>query len=152
MGAGLGCLLVLPLVLFGVRNCCYLIFHRDVPISGSALASEDEQVIRKTCGLEEHENIVSFFALDFFTNMEDGSFFTQTRVVHYFDGTDPNTVQQAKYEDIEDISFDPHYVWCNQAKIVITRKDGTSFYLLLLKSCGAHQSFYRDLVQEWKSH
>jgi len=149
---GFGCLFLGLLALVLIAFTFYGIFHRELPMPGWVIPTDDVQTIRKTCALESDEDIIYFFALDFFTNMEDGSFFTNKRVVHYPNGKDPETVEHARYEEIEDIHFDNEYEWYNQAKIVIKRKDGTTFYLLLLKTVGGHQWFYDRLIKEWKSH
>src|SRR5262245_16131008 len=120
---GFGCLIVFLLLVACGGAGFYALFRRDLPHPGWAIPSSDAQTIRSTCALEDDEQIIYFFALDFFTNVEDGSFFTNRRVVNYANGTDPTTVKQARYDEIEDIGFDTQYVWHDQAKIVIKRKD-----------------------------
>jgi hypothetical protein len=134
-------------------SACWLFtFQRDLPRPGWTVSAEETRLIRETCGLEEDESILLFFALDFFTDMEDGSFFTQKRVVNYERGNDPKSVRQARYEDIDDIYIDEQYKRYNQVKIVIRRNDGTAFDLVLLNRFGADRWFFDRLVNEWKSH
>jgi hypothetical protein len=90
-----------------------------------------------------------FFALDYFSNLEDGSLFTAERVVTYRDGTNPWTVEEARFGDIEDINLDEEFNWYSQARIIVKRKNGSSFSLRLLKTHGADRFFLARLREQW---
>jgi hypothetical protein len=81
--------------------------------------------------------------------MEDGSFFTEKQVVYFAQAHDPVTVQRARFDEIASISLDDKYSWYDQAKVDVVRKDGTSFYLLLIKTMGSHRRFLELLMHKW---
>jgi len=147
-------LLITALLVYPIGEYAYILYtyRSELPKPWWMVPRADQAAIVQACGIANDEPVQWFFALDFFSNLEDACFFTDKTVVSYSDLTDAKTIRRARFEDIKSIYFDDKYVWYNQAKLIVETKDNRVFYLLLLKTLDGHKFFSDRLYREWSRH
>lgn len=88
-------------------------------VQGERLWDKDIEYIKTLVRFDEDEQIEYFYSLGIFSIEEDGQFITNRRMVSYWldEQTERIEVQQARYEEVEDIDFKTYDSWLDDTEI-----------------------------------
>lgn len=121
-------------------------------VSHEGLRAKDLEVLEKLKLLDEGEKIIYFYTQGVLSIREDGSYYTDRKVVSYkSDGDDRMYIETASYDDIE--AMQPKYStsWLEQSTVTVARNDGTDFVLYMSPDEKESRKFYNRLLEEWKA-
>ncbi len=88
-------------------------------VQGERLWEKDLKYIKSLVRFDEDEEIEYFYSLGILSIEEDGQFITNKRMVSYWldEESDQLEVQQARYEEVEDIDFQTYDSWLDDTQI-----------------------------------
>jgi hypothetical protein len=102
--------------------------------------------------LEAHESVICFNSAALLSYESDGNYFTDYRVVSYWQEDGIFYAEQARYEEIEDIEVDYTNSFLNDTSVTVIRKDGSSFLLFVSGEEKKDREFVNKLKQAWRSY
>ena len=93
-----------------------------------------------------------FYSSALFSIRGDGNLFTDQRVISYQEYDGELELNDAVYDAIASIDFEPSDSWLDDSTITITLDDGSWFVLYVSKESNGDKTFYEKLVELWKRH
>ncbi len=121
-----------------------------VACPGSELRQPDVDWLREVGYLPRGESIVYFYSNGFLSIEEEGNFFTESRVVSYFQDYYGRRVHEyAELSEVADVDARFEGGFLANSVITITRDDGSQFELLVSNDQAGDRIFYDELIRRW---
>lgn len=120
-------------------------------IAGEEMSARDLELLRGEGMLAEGERVLYFYSDGPLSVCEQGSFYTDSRVVSYGDCEGKFEVQQATYSEIKAITPEYQDDLLVNSEVLIERRDGTSFRLLVSNQENLDEAFVELLQATWES-
>ncbi len=122
-------------------------------VPGDRLWASDVEFLKEINVLSKDEEIVYFYSSGLFSIKEDGNFFTDKRVVSYWQDSlfgGELVVEMAAYNDIAHIKQGSTDIF-GISEIKITRTDGSWFFIVVSSEGGKDKDFVIALRSRWSA-
>jgi hypothetical protein len=124
-------------------------------VPGEKLSERTLRFLRERDLLGEEEQVIRFYSAGMFDVESDGSFFTDARVVRYFEdledlGDGKLVSQSAEYDVIASIETEFADGWMADSTIRVTKEDGEEIELVVCNDEQGDREFAKRLQEEWE--
>ncbi|MFC1569088.1 hypothetical protein ACFL4L_02530 [bacterium] len=120
-------------------------------IKGSEMHDRHVDQIRSLGFLDNNEPIRYFYSDALFSIEKDGNFYTNQKVLSYWEEDNEIYFMDAAFPEIVDISMESSETDETQSWIYITKSDSTQFYLIVPNTDDDNETFYNNLLEEWEA-
>ena len=138
----------LPLLAFIVVSSTGILPNTQV-MSGRQLPGHVVSMLKERGLLQEGEEVIYYYSTALFSYADDGNYFTENRVVSYWQEGGAFSAEQARYEEIEDIEVEHSNFYLDDTQVTIKRKDGTGFILLVSAEEEKDHQFVDSVKRLW---
>lgn len=144
---------------FGLLTCLGLgiesgYFPDTKAVPGEKLSERSLRFLRARGLVGEGEKILYFYSAGLFDIEDDGSFFTDARVVRYWEDPDVGELvsQSAEYPAI--VSIEPEFAesWMGDSTIRVAKYDDEEILLVVCNDEKGDRAFAKRLQEEWERH
>ena len=118
-------------------------------LSGRQLPRHVVSMLKDKELLEDNEEVIFFYSTAIFSYSKNGNYFTKNRVVRYKQEGKYFYVEQAMYEEIEEILVKYSDSWLSDTEVFFIRPDGTGFILPVTTLDDKDHLFVDSVKQLW---
>ena len=119
--------------------------------SGHALNPHAQELLEEENLVPQGETVIYYVADGTFSHRESGVFFTDRRVVTYFDSNGELSVESVAFTDVESIDIQPPYAADQNFRVSIQMKTGGPMIFYVDKDQELEYGFTEKLISSWES-
>jgi len=108
-------------------------------------------LLRQMGVIESDEKVLYFYSSAMYSIRGDGNLFTDQRVISYQEVDGKLILNDALYDDIASIDFEPSGSWLDDSTIIVTLDDESWFVLYVSTESNGDKTFYEKLTELWKN-
>jgi len=145
-------LLGIPVFAFSVFSSLNIMPSTQV-ISGELLSGDNMSFFKEIDACRDGEEIYYFYSAGIFSIKENGNFFTNRRVVSYWESPEDESyyLESATYEEIENIQINYTSSFLEDTEIIISKVDGNEFSLYISGEGQRDKIFVKKLMKYWRA-
>jgi len=122
--------------------------YESIPVGPDALSSNDIEVLKKFGFISDSEKVVLFYSTKRID--KSGCLITNKRVTSYDPGQRFENAESVRLDSILDVKLLPSLSIAKYSRINVTRKDSTTFTIVVGAASYSDQKFFNMLNKEWK--
>jgi len=135
------------------RNPCICFFSIFFAEHNAKYSSYFWSFFKEIDACRDGEEIYYFYSAGIFSIKEDGNFFTNRRVVSYWESPEDESyyLESATYEEIENIQINYTSSFLEDTEIIISKIDGNEFSLYISGEGQRDKIFVKKLMKYWRA-
>ncbi len=138
-----------PVITLSVLFVSLMILGTLVPttavLSGAEIGQGDLGILHAEGIVDQDEQIILFYSAGLFSIREDGNLLTDKRVISYEEEDGRIVTYAAPLPEIANIVVAAKGDLLNDSLLLVTRRDGSSFYLLVSTENGGDDRFLKEV-------
>ena len=100
--------------------------------------------------IESDEDVQFFYSAALFSIEADGNLFTDKRAISYQKTDEQLELYSATYQEIASLEFNQRDTWVDDSTIIVTKKDGDWFALIVSTGAQGDELFFKLLEETWQ--